>query len=187
MDEQIREYLRQRKFKEASLAVASYEAQQVFPRGLGINWKNHSPTSDIVALNAIFTYKPKILSQLENNLLEELRLTAGMDDLWGTNSAKWLRPDFETGLAIDKVTAVRMFLSNANYHRSITQYRASGVVNQVQILSKDCCEACMKLSGKKFILNAVPELPYEHCTREMGCNCGVIPMVRGVEYELRRK
>ena len=183
LDEQIGEYLRQRKFKEASLAVASYEAQQVFPRGLGINWKNHNPTSDIEALKAIFAYKPKILSQLDNNLLDTLRFAAGMDYLWGTNnSAKWLRPDFETGLAIDKVTAVRMFLSNAYYHRSITQYRTSGVVNQVQILSKNCCEACMKLSGKKFVLNSVPELPYEHCTREMGCNCTVIPMVQGVEY-----
>lgn len=182
LNEQIREYLSQHKFKEASLAVASFEAQQVFPRGLGINWKNHNPTSDIDALNAIFAFKPKVLSQLENNLIDMLRLSAGMDYLWGTNNAQWLPPDFETGLAIDKVTAGRMFLSNAYYHRSVTQYRTSGVVNQVQILSKNCCETCMKLSGKKFALNSVPELPYEHCTREMGCNCTVIPMVHGVEH-----
>jgi len=177
LDEQIGEYLGQRKFKEASLTVALYEAQQVFPRGLGINWKNHNPTLDIEALKAIFVYKPKILSQLDNNLLEMLRFAAGMDYLWGTNnSAKWLRPDFEIGLAIDKATAVRMFLSNAYFHKSITQYRTSGVVKQVQILSENCCEACTKLSGKKFILNAVPELPYEHCTREIGCRCTVITL-----------
>lgn len=182
LNEIIGEYLRQRNFREASLAVASFEAQQVFPRGVGISWKNHNPTSNINALNAIFAFKPMVLSQLENNLLEMLRFSAGMDYLLGTNNAQWLPPDFETGLTIDKVTAARMFISNAYYHSSITQYRTSGVVNHVQILSKNCCENCMKLSGKKFNLNAVPELPYEHCTRETGCNCGVIPMVRGVEY-----
>ncbi len=182
LDEKIGEYLRQRKFKEASLAVASYEAQQVFGRVVGINAKTYDPTLVIEALKTIFAYKPNILSRLDNNMLETLRFAAGMDYLWGTNSAKWLPPDFETGLAIDKFTAARMFLANAYFHGSMTQYRTSGVVNQVQILSKNCCEACMKLSGKKYILNAVPELPYEHCTREMGCNCTTIPMVQGVEY-----
>jgi hypothetical protein len=184
LNEQIGEYFKQRKFKEASLVIASFEAQQVFPRGLGINWNNHNPASDIEVLKTIFTYKPKILSQLDNNLLETLRFAAGMDYLWGkNNSGEWLSPDFEIALAIDQVTAVRIFLSNAYYHRSITQYRTSGVVNQVQILSKNCCENCMKLSGKKFLLNEAPELPFENCTREMGCNCTVIPIVSGVEYE----
>jgi hypothetical protein len=177
LDEQIWEYLRQRKFKEASLAVASYEAQQVFPRGLGINWNNHSPAPDIEALNAIFAFKPKTLLQLENNSLEILRISAGMDYLWGTNNAQWLRPDFETGLPMEKTTAIRMFLSNAYYHRSLAQYRTSGVVIGVQILSENCCEACRKLSGKKFNLNAVPELPYELCTLETGCRCTAIPIV----------
>jgi len=182
LNEQILEYLKQRKFKEASLVVASFEAQQVFPRGLGINWKNHNPTSDIEALNAIFAFKPKILSQLENNSLETLRLSAGMDYLWGTNKSQWLPPDYETGMKIDKVTAARMFISNAYFHREISQYRTGGVVGQVQILTKRCCESCAKLSVQKFELNTVPELPYEHCTREEGCNCTIIPLVRGVDY-----
>jgi hypothetical protein len=35
------------------------------------------------------------------------------------------------------------------------------------------CPACKKLSGKRFKISEVPELPYEQCTSEMGCRCDV--------------
>ena len=44
-EQQVMQHLRQRKFKEASMAVASYEAEQVFPRGLGVDWQHHNPDS----------------------------------------------------------------------------------------------------------------------------------------------
>ena len=56
---QVMEYINKRMFKEASVAVAAYEAEQVFPRGMGIDWKNHNPNRDVEMMNNIFSSRPK--------------------------------------------------------------------------------------------------------------------------------
>ena len=103
---QILEHIKNRDFKKASLTLASYESEQVFPRGMGVGWKNHNPDREIRLLTDIFGFKPKILSKLEDDKLENLRVGAAMMALWGKNDAKkWLPPNFETGLSIDGNTA----------------------------------------------------------------------------------
>ncbi len=82
-------------FKEASVAVAAYESEQVFSRGMGIDWKNHNPNHDVEMMNNIFRSKPKILSKLRDDKLDMFRQGAAMMSLWGKNTAKdWLPPDF---------------------------------------------------------------------------------------------
>lgn len=180
LEKQVFQYLEHRKFKQASLSVAAYESGQVFPRGIGIDWKSHDSARDIEILNSIFGNKPKILSQLKDEHLAALRLAAGMISLLGTNEVdKWLPPNFETGLAMGNDAAARMFLFYASYQADIANYRQSGVVKQVEILAtKDSCGACKKISGKRYKLSEVPELPYEHCTHEMGCRCTVAAIVK---------
>ena len=58
VERQVIEYLTKRRFKEASLTVAAYETEQVFPRGMGIDWKRHNPNRDIEMLNTIFGSNP---------------------------------------------------------------------------------------------------------------------------------
>jgi hypothetical protein len=178
VEQQIMEYLRQHKFKEASVTVASYEAEQIFSRGIGIDWKHHNPTRDIAMLNAIFGSKPKILTRLNDYQLGALRLAAGMIYLLGTNQGKeWLPPNFETGLPMDNDAAARMFFFHASHQVNVANYKQSGVVKQVDILTaQDSCDACKKISGNRYKLNEVLELPYEHCTHEMGCRCTLIPI-----------
>lgn len=180
IEQQVLDYLRQREFKEASVTVASYEAEQVFPRGMGVDWKHYDPKQDIPMLNIIFGSKPKILARLNDGQLDMLRLAAGMIYLCGTNKGQeWLPPDFQTGLAMDNNTAIRMFYFHALHQMNIYNYGQSGVVKQVEILAmQDSCDACKKISGKRFKLNDVIELPYEHCTHEMGCRCTVVPIVK---------
>ena len=102
VEQEVLEHLNRRKFKEASMTVATYEAEQVFPRGLGIDWKYHNPDRDIEMLNLIFRSKPKIIAKLGDDKLPALRLGAGMMALWGRNSAKeWLPADFDVCLPID--------------------------------------------------------------------------------------
>lgn len=183
LDEQIKEYLRLRKFREASLAITTYEAQQVFSNITEYMIKNPNPNPDIAALGAIFKFKPKVLEKLTNEILEILRIAAAMNYLWGTNNNRqWLPSEFKSGLAIDNNIAVGLFVKNAYFHRSISEYRSSDVVTNVKILSTKCCTTCNELANKKFSFDAMPELPYEHCTCDTGCNCTVIPMVRGVDY-----
>ena len=71
-----------------------------------------------------------------------------------------------------------MFFFYALHKASIKQYRESGVVKFVEILSaQDSCVACKKLSKIKFTFDELPEFPYEKCTHEMGCRCVTIPIV----------
>jgi hypothetical protein len=178
VEQKVIECLRQRKFEEASLAVASFEAEQVFSRGLGIDWKHHDPAGDVATLKAIFNAKPRILKQLDDEPLEALRIGAGMMGLWGTNTAReWLPADLKTGLALDDDTAARMFLFLAIHQTSPMNYRQSGVVKSVEVLSApNSCDTCKRLAGKKYKLDKVPELPYEHCTHDMGCRCTLVPV-----------
>jgi hypothetical protein len=175
VEEQTLQALRQHRFREASQAVAAFEAQQVFPRGIGTDWKHHNPTHDVAMLKVIFQANPKILSALNDEQMKHLRLAAGMMHLWGTNQARsWLPDGFETGLIMDNDTAARMILFYASHQRSIAQYRAAGV-RKVEILATDnSCAACKKLAKKKYKINEVPELPYEKCTSEMGCRCTTV-------------
>lgn len=187
VEQQVLDYLRQRRFKEASVAVASYEAQQVFPRGMGIDWKHYNPTRDVAILKAIWGSVPRILGPLSSSQVEALRLGAAMMELWGTNQAtEWLPPSLETGLAIDNDTAARMFLFHAIYKVNLAEYRQSEVVMGVEVLAtSDSCDACKAIAGKKYTFDAVPELPYEYCTHEMGCRCTIVAVTKSYSEILR--
>lgn len=173
-EQEVLVILQKGKFREASLLVSSYEAKQVFSRGLNIDWKNHDPGCDVPGLESIFGSKPKILARLDQGKLGPLRLAAGMMSLWGTNKARaWLPAGFETGLAMDSDSAARMLLFHARHQANLEKYRKWGI-KSVEILTANDrlhCEACRKLDAKTFELSEVPELPYEKCTSEIGCRC----------------
>ncbi|MBA4420754.1 MAG: hypothetical protein C0391_06375 [Anaerolinea sp.] len=176
---QVMEHINKRMFKEASVAVAIYEAEQVFPRGMGNDWKNYNPNRDVEMMNNIFSSKPKIMSKLRDDKLDMFRQGAAMMSLWGKNTAKdWLPPDLTTDLSFDVDTAARMFLFHAIHKTSLEQYRKSGVVKFVEVLAaQDSCDECKKFTKIKYKLNEVPELPHDNCTHEKGCRCTLIPLV----------
>jgi hypothetical protein len=62
--------------------------------------------------------------------------------------------------------------------RALENYRRnSNVVTGIEILvAPDSCEACKELTGKKFTLENVPDLPNLNCTHEKGCRCCYIPI-----------
>ena len=103
-----------------------------------------------------------------------MRIAAAMMELWGTNTAiRWVPNDFETGIPLDSDAASRMFVFHANHRRNIEGYKEAGVktVEVSSIRDSNTCAACKKISGKKFTLNNVPELPYAKCTCDIGCRC----------------
>ncbi len=169
VEQKLLEYIRERDFKNACLTVAAYEAEQVFPRGMGIDWEHPHPEREIELLNTIFNSKPKIMAKLGNEKLEDLRIGAAMMLLWGKNDAsEWLPPNFETGLSLDANVTARMFFFYALHKHSLKQIRDSGIVDSVVIFNNysDSCEACKKMSTRIFKLDEVPEFPYEHCTND---------------------
>lgn len=179
LEEQILGFLAQHKFRDACETVAAYEADQVFPRGIGKDWRTYDPASDIQTLRLVFSGKPKILSSLDDSQLAALQLAAGMITLLGTNNGKkWLPPDFKTNLPMDADAAVRMFVFYARHQAEIAAFRKSGVVKQVEIIAThDSCEVCLEMWGKSYKLDQVPELPHEHCTHKGGCRCTIIGVV----------
>ena len=89
--------LANRMFEEASSAVANYEAEQVFSRGMGIDWKHYDHKREVQILNSIFNDKPEIVCLLGDAKLEPLRIAAAMMALWGESKAgKWLPLNLET-------------------------------------------------------------------------------------------
>ena len=180
LEAQVIECIKQGLFRKACLLIGAFEAEQVFPRGLGMNWKNYKPDDDVDLLNSIFNNRPKILSGVNDNNLNILRLGASMMGLWGVNSAKkWMPTELSLHLAFDNDTAARMVLFHARYKSNIAQYKKYGI-KSVEILSaRDSCDECKKFAGKRYSLNNVPELPHEKCTHEYGCRCTTIPIVAG--------
>lgn len=175
VEQHVFQALQQGEFKEASQAVAAYEAQQVFSRGLGMDWSNHDPKRDVEVLETVFSGKPKILDRLTDEQLGPLRIAAGMMYLWGTRLQKeWLPVGFETDLRLDNDTAARMLYFYATHQRRLHSYQDH--VEKVRILDAgdSSCENCRKLSRKEYSLEEVPELPYEKCTHEMGCRCRIV-------------
>lgn len=170
-------FLQNRKFKEACLIVGHYEAEQVFQRGINMDWKHYTPEIDIQMLNDIFASKPKVLKEMDSSKYEILWIVACMMYLWGTNkSGNWIASDFETGVRYDVTTASRLIEFNAYFKRELRDFVQNGekkVYINSYVNDDLVCPACKKMSGKRFNISEIPELPYEQCTSEMGCRCSV--------------
>jgi hypothetical protein len=167
-------FLQKRELSRVVRTVAEYEASQVFSRGVGVDWENHVDESAVATLRAIFEKTPEILKGMDANQLKDLRIAAGMMQLWGTNDVRrWLPVDFVTGHRLDADTACRMLIFHASYLRNMESYKELRV-KTVRVRSVDdgsTCWPCRKISKKKYTLAQVPELPYSRCRCEIGCRC----------------
>jgi len=164
----VLDLLRRKEFSKAVRIVAQYEESQAYPRAFDIE-------SGTESLKLIFERTPGILKGMEEEQLTELRRAAAMMNLWGTNTGRrWLPDDFETGIHLDGDVASRMLIFHAGHIRNMQSYRSSSVVKTVEVIGAEdgnICSECRKISGKKYKLEDVPELPYAKCTCELGCRC----------------
>ncbi len=190
IESKVKGFLENRKFSDASLAVAMWEKEQVFPSefavGIGTELQRNNHSQDVKVsqdelkrMSTIFESKPpKIIASLGNEKLEAVRIAAAMMILGLENNAnKWLPANFETDLPFDNETVVRMMYLHAVHQDTLRRYRNGGI-KYVEILpAPDSCESCKKLGGKQYKLNVAPELPNEDCTHKMGCRCCYLPVV----------
>lgn len=178
VEQQVMDAIRRRKFKEASQLVASFEAEQVFPRGMGVDWKNYDPSGDVAILGHIFGSLPKLLANLKRDSLDQLRVAAGMMNLWGVSyPGRWLPVDIQTGLDLDAASVALMIDAHAVYRWEIAEYQRAGV-RTIKILTANdsyVCASCEALAANTYKPSNVPELPCEKCTSEGGCRCCVTP------------
>lgn len=169
--------LQRRDLSGASLREAQYQAVQVFNGAMGVDWKNFKPDHDVAFLKAIFEGRPLMLSKIQDELLDKLRLTAGMMYLCGSNSAKELFDQMpETGIHLDALACSQMLVRFGFHKRDISGYHDSDV-RVVEILGckdKSCCPHCSAIAGKRYLLAEVPELPLPCCTSKNGCRCTTV-------------
>ncbi len=172
--------LENKEFSRAAKIVADYEAAQVFPRGIGIDWNKYDTNADVRSLEVIFNETPGILKGMQQAQLQKLRVAAAMMHLWGTNRARpWLPDGFETGIHLDADSATSMIVSYCWYKKHLAEYKKRGLktVEVSGANDKDTCSECRQISGKKYPLDKVPELPCPKCTCTLGCGCQVLPVV----------
>lgn len=169
--------VREGRLRDAVRVVAEYERQQVFPRGVGIDWDRLDLDAWEALLRRIFACRPGILAGVPEDRLEALRVAAIME-LWGTNGCEdgWLPGGFETGARFDPSTAARMIVFHVTHLRDLEELRRAGV-KAVRMLGcgEDSCEACRAIAAKVYPIARVPELPHPRCSHEVGCRCLVVP------------
>jgi hypothetical protein len=177
--------LKERKFIKAIDEMVKFEASQLIPRGMGIDWNDYKFEKDNLNILAIiFKCKPKILMDLYDKELEILRIGAGMMYLYGISVAdKWFPADFKSKSRFDNNTAVRMILFHAQFLKEkeeLISLSKSGSIKLRHITiisSNDTCEHCKQMKDMQFELKNLPELPLEKCTHESGCRCSISPVI----------
>jgi len=173
--------LRRRDFRGVVDLRISFEAEQVFPRGMGVDWRDYgSRDRDAAMLKTIFTQKPKVLAQLNDEQLEPLRLAAGMFVLgWNVGRVSaWLPDDLATGLQMSNNAAAMQLWSYARHLQEMQEARIAAresllryVVHVSTCGDNLVCEACRELASRVYELVSAPVLPYEKCTSKEGCRC----------------
>lgn len=167
------EALQAGQLKEACLKVAVHESSKVYKRGVGIDWENYNPASDLSVLRYLFSGAPSHLKKLPDEKLLQLRVAAGMILLWGANDPRpWLSGTSCDEVGLDSDVATMMLLSNAQHHERIASMKAAGI-KKVEIAGSglEVCEECWKHQGMVYDINKVPDIPFEKCTCENGYKC----------------
>jgi len=171
------------KLRDACFVVSRYESQQVFPRGLGMDWKNYGEGSEMRLLELIFNGCPVRFQNLPADKLTTLRAAAGMLAIWGVSDAtRWLKNiELEREVWQPKVAA-RMFLFLAQHRQRVGEFRAAGF-HKVVVMGNDAdqCPECEKHDGKVYRLDKVPNVPFDRCT----CPNGSLCMINADLSELR--
>ncbi|MHB1953172.1 MAG: SAP domain-containing protein [Sulfobacillus sp.] len=172
--------LRNRDFKEAIRTADVYRKNKfVLPRtpeaaAMMIKSAPRSLKERANDLAAVFTMRPKILRELQPEQWEGLYLNYAVGELLGRTAPEKCMPGF-TGVGVmNSATATRMLSFYVKHqgggHSDLAQMRESGI-KKVKIIGIGGCEACAALNNKTFLLDELPELPYEKCTCDLGCRC----------------
>ena len=122
---------------------------------------------------------PAILLGTNEEVLRMLRFSQTGSIIFGKPFP--LPRDLKTGLHMSNAAAARMFHFRACHLRDMAELRTAGV-RRVRICvanegaatiepKRGPCQQCEEFRGKKWDIDDVSELPYQHCSNKMGCRC----------------
>jgi hypothetical protein len=120
---------------------------------------------------------PKALADCPQRALEPARIAAAMMELWGTNRLREVTSAADMwDYRLDRGTVAHMLLSHAAYLCRLAQIKETSLRN-VEVLPPglpEDCAVCRHISGRRFTVDDVPELPLVDCTCPDYCKCVLI-------------
>ncbi len=188
-DEKVINALISKEYKTAIMVMIDYERNQVFPRGLGVDWNHMGVNNFEAGLRELSLNNPKSLIDIPKDKLELLKVLAGFSFLWGGRKTNKFNDLERFSEKFDNETCQALLVGYIQSKNSLDNYRNnSDVIAGVQISSgDDSCPECQKLMGKVYKLSEfIPELPHPECTHKMGCRCCYLPVVKGVEHLIEK-
>lgn len=175
-------------YRTASRIVRRYEAAQVFPRGMGIDWSRDNPAEEEY-LRTIGSVTPKALDKLSPQQIVPLRHVASMLYLWGMSEPHsiWWPQGFVNGSQYENKWASLLILSAAHTQSTLHEYAREnadlnvGIVGiQIRTGNDDyVCPFCQTMADVVIPLQKAKTLapPFHQCTSELGCRCGFSPVL----------
>ena len=174
--------LRRKHFSHAvDLAFTyGYRTADTIPTGLDIWLK------DTQLLNLMFSNTPALLASVPGEVLDQMRLIAGLMHLLGDEQPIQVAraaSDTVPGTHIGSRWAPRMLISHANFLLSMENFREHISTRPHLYLkvrhAEDelVCPSCRELAQFRFKINDFFELPNPLCTCTKGCRCHVHPVL----------
>ena len=168
------EALRRRDFALAISEASAFNAECGFPVD---PFFSVSPETLREQITRTFSRNPKILSGVDQRILEHCRIAAGMEFL-GLGLV-WPSSDPETESQMEGMTldVVGMITSSVQSGMNLDGWKRTGLVQSIKIVGPtdgDSCPACKVAQKRVWPIRDVPELPLPGCTSEWGCNCAYV-------------
>lgn len=160
--------LREGRIEDAVSEMARYEARQVFPRGMGMNWTCSKIIKEFSGtVRIIFSDVPgRLSSRVSQEELPALRLATAMRYLWGQDKVLGLLEALPNSYKrFDARTAVYVYIGFAHVKGHLIRMRSDGIT-KVEIRGDEStsCPACRRLIGKTYPIDQMPEIPPSRCS-----------------------
>jgi hypothetical protein len=181
MEESLADLLARGEFRKAVVDLASFEAAQVFPRGMGIDWAHLDPEPMERRIRLIFTRVPKSLIDTPSEYLPICRVGAAMFVLvWNVGEVStWISRHIpgETEERLCKIAqdlhSHACFLDEID---TLESFQAIGGLYRLRVHASNddhVCASCKHLAEGTHPLENSPEIPNPDCSSESWCRRSV--------------
>ena len=160
------EFLLDNKPKEAYKVYVSFQREYTDPR-------YQSGGFEVEKMEFVLSSHPKVLGNISQEDLNSLRAAVCMSILWrGELAIGWLPTGFRTNLKSSEVAA-NYLRQNAKIREELARIKEYSKQVKVTFYPADIdsCELCLALNGNVIDITNFPELPFEGCKSDTGCQC----------------
>ena len=163
-------------FRNAVTTMASFEASQVVPRGINVDWTHYDPKPDERILQLIFSRLPQAAADVSAHFLPTCRVGAAMLHLiWNVGQVtSWLSSHIP-GENEDRLYKIASDLcSHALFLNEIDSLKRLGLHRVAIRTCNDqlVCASCRELAEKNYDTKDPPKIPNPNCSSTV-CRCWI--------------